>query len=1334
MDSAQILHRICAVLCYFLLLLNNTNPTLLLDYAFTAVLIWRRNFPAFPAIPLHPSKLEIEQLTTTEVHSEPASAIRTGWDPDSFGPLNRISSVLEALPNQLNGERFQLYCEITAFKPIFQYQHPPSQGSNTVLKELCSQLAEIATKLELYPIDQSWPFSSAEQQSILLTLSRLKLALLSSSDASTVAADGNGMNGAYCQISQLLISLTTSPDALDTDPIQRHSGPGRTLHFGMQGNYIGNARDVFSNNIINEADPAVGQGVDELNDREYDKERAKQRREVLQWISPLDFHSIQAATLSKRTEGTGTWLLQNPQFLEWMEGKTKLLWCSGGPGVGKTILASTIIDHLASLATPGNIVIYIYCQYDKTDEQTLNKLLGSILKQLMEHHLIIPDHLLTLYSNHSPRKTLATLAELMGTLRTELKSHSCVYLIVDALDECVDTVQQLFLSTQSELRSLNNLQLLMTSRQMQSITEALRDESTIYIEAHDEDLQTYIQARIAAQTRLKRLMKADRSMEDEIIEQVIKKAAGMFLQAHLHLDSLARQVNKKGLREALNRLPEDISSSYDNAMLRIDSQEEKERKLAYQVFYWLTCSQRPLTVLELQHAVVVSTDPEMTDMDLDAIVDIETLIDVCAGLVIIDDSLARSQLLWDTLWDEDEIPTVRLVHYTMQEYFQLNQQTLFPDIQSLMAITCLTYMSFNAFSTKEWKVVSRRLFAQYPLYEYAVLFWGKHACDNQEQIFPHVQRFLQKPENVGYASKVFEKHLYLGEDLHSQLFSHILNLFIVMSSTQVIKSLLPNDGLGPADATLLHSFSLLGDAETMMALLTKVDINTQDNHSRTALSYSAEYGQLEIVQILLESEVTLPDLPDHNGCTPFIHACHAGHVGIVQLFLDRHDVNHNLRDYNGWTALFHAVGQEHVDVAQILLQHSNIQPDIPDNTGKTPLIWIAQQSPPSMGYLELMVLILDVNPDSQDEHLCTALSYISGGMCHGRFDDWIRYKQALALLKKGATADLQDKYLRTPLSYAIESHQSRIIKLLLETNAVDHYSPNLYLHTPISYNQSINNWSPSVERLLEEFSELKVKLNFVILILDFDDPCVLKKNHLAQKSDAQSLLDSSRFLIAASLDKVRDEGAWTWGFNTPKTQDQYTNNLDVLFLDIVTPLGSGFHGSIHNPAYGRYKISPNKQGVYYEVRILEMEDAVGVGLACRPYPPWSFVGWSRLSAAWHLDDMKKFFDSGLGEEYLPDTKLQNGDIVGVGFIHISGTVFFTLNGSRLPYAFTDIFLPHSTYDLFAAIGICDKASIKINFGAEEFMWSEGNGWAWSVEGIFNVSDHSEEGTRQSNEL
>jgi hypothetical protein len=38
--------------------------------------------------------------------------------------------------------------------------------------------------------------------------------------------------------------------------------------------------------------------------------------------------------------------LKPPQFIEWLEGKKKTLFCPGIPGAGKTMIASIVVDHL----------------------------------------------------------------------------------------------------------------------------------------------------------------------------------------------------------------------------------------------------------------------------------------------------------------------------------------------------------------------------------------------------------------------------------------------------------------------------------------------------------------------------------------------------------------------------------------------------------------------------------------------------------------------------------------------------------------------------------------------------------------------------------------------------------------------------------------------------------------------------------------------------------------------------------------------------------------------------------------------------------------------------
>ncbi|KAJ7575473.1 hypothetical protein C8J56DRAFT_801245 [Mycena floridula] len=367
---------------------------------------------------------------------------------------------------------------------------------------------------------------------------------------------------------------------------------------------------------------------------------AKKRKGFLEWISKLDFQAIQNETFAKHTAGTGEWFLKKQEFVDWKNGKTKFLWCPGIPGAGKTIL----LQHLHStILQPKIAVICIYCDYRRQGEQTPIQLLGSILKQLVQQHPVLSDHLLMLHNTCLSRGAHPSITELFAALQAEVLLYSQVYIVVDALDESSESNQarELFFSPDAQgIWSLpDHVHLLITSRDIPTISQKFHSMPKIYIAAHNEDLEIYINHRIATDNKLKRLVKEDMKLAAEIIDQVILKAAGMFLQARLHLDALASQLNRRGLRTALASLPKGIIDSYDDAMARIKAQGEAEYELACQIFYWLVYAKRPLSIEELQHAVAVSQD--MTEMDVDAIVDVDVLTGVCAGLVVIQDNISH---------------------------------------------------------------------------------------------------------------------------------------------------------------------------------------------------------------------------------------------------------------------------------------------------------------------------------------------------------------------------------------------------------------------------------------------------------------------------------------------------------------------------------------------------------------------------------------------------------------------------------------------------------------------------------------------------------------------
>ena len=70
-------------------------------------------------------------------------------------------------------------------------------------------------------------------------------------------------------------------------------------------------------------------------------------------------------------------------------------------------------------------------------------------------------------------------------------------------------------------------------------------------------------------------------------------------------------------------------------MERIEGQLSDQAELSKEVLSWITCAERPLTTLELQHALAIKVG--QTEFDEGNNSDIEDIVSVCAGLVTVDE-------------------------------------------------------------------------------------------------------------------------------------------------------------------------------------------------------------------------------------------------------------------------------------------------------------------------------------------------------------------------------------------------------------------------------------------------------------------------------------------------------------------------------------------------------------------------------------------------------------------------------------------------------------------------------------------------------------------------
>ena len=102
------------------------------------------------------------------------------------------------------------------------------------------------------------------------------------------------------------------------------------------------------------------------------------------------------------------------------------------------------------------------------------------------------------------------------------------------------------------------------------------------------------------------------------------------------MDSLAGSARtQKTLEDALAKLPDNIMGAHTEILeSRINSQDDDDRVLAFRIFGWIAFARRPLTVLELQHALAV--EPGTTALDPDNLCSEDFLGSVCGGLAITD--------------------------------------------------------------------------------------------------------------------------------------------------------------------------------------------------------------------------------------------------------------------------------------------------------------------------------------------------------------------------------------------------------------------------------------------------------------------------------------------------------------------------------------------------------------------------------------------------------------------------------------------------------------------------------------------------------------------------
>jgi hypothetical protein len=251
---------------------------------------------------------------------------------------------------------------------------------------------------------------------------------------------------------------------------------------------------------------------------------------ALDWLTLVDYGPQQTDYIKRREPGTGQWLLDSPEFQTWLNTKDQTLFCPGIPGAGKTILTLIVVEELtARFSTDPTIgIAYIYCNFRRQDEQEIDHLLASLLKQLAESQPSLPGTVEELYNRHKTKRTRPSLDEISRSLQTVTTLYSRVFIIVDALDECQisDGCRQRFLSGLFNLQAKCGANLFTTSRPISSIEKEFEGNSKLEIRASEEDVRRYLKGHMF---RLPGFVIRSLKLQEKIKTDIVNAIDGMYV-------------------------------------------------------------------------------------------------------------------------------------------------------------------------------------------------------------------------------------------------------------------------------------------------------------------------------------------------------------------------------------------------------------------------------------------------------------------------------------------------------------------------------------------------------------------------------------------------------------------------------------------------------------------------------------------------------------------------------------------------------------------------------------------------------------------------------------
>ena len=198
-----------------------------------------------------------------------------------------------------------------------------------------------------------------------------------------------------------------------------------------------------------------------------------------------------------------------------------------------------MIEHISELyeLSENTGVTFLYCSYKESREAITYVRLA--IKQLCRRMANIPMELQTMYDTHFRNASEPNLDELRHVFIAISNHFECVFLILDALDECNANQREDLLgfltavgtSKEGASTPLSRVKFFVTSRREEDIRRAFTRGAFPILEIKanrvNKDIEQYVTAQLQVQLRNGRLKVKDGTLIQRIQKALIGRADGM---------------------------------------------------------------------------------------------------------------------------------------------------------------------------------------------------------------------------------------------------------------------------------------------------------------------------------------------------------------------------------------------------------------------------------------------------------------------------------------------------------------------------------------------------------------------------------------------------------------------------------------------------------------------------------------------------------------------------------------------------------------------------------------------------------------------------------------